>query len=301
MRSLPVRVFLLACVVLVVGCGGGGASRVRNEPAHSGAGQQQYRSPQRGRAQQAPVGSGRSISDAVRLCHDNGGPGRNDYSYIASYRCSDGSMPLDGDAVRGARARLGSIGAGPDGHIVDLYEIPCATGPVRVHVDAYHCGASVDTTLDTGRFTRSQLANLAQSIRALHGDPSSADAMEMRRELLMWLMETQQVTVVVCGGLSPLLPMNDAQHPYLPELMLSMAAAVIEDGRDPADPVGVHVASIQGLLVYYQAVLAAEGPGARDPQLDALLAMAQDGTLPSAMARATAGCDLSGLGVHFVR
>lgn len=67
---------------------------------------------------------------------------RTDYSFVANWQCSDGRRPLNGVEMDGARARLGSVGAGPDGHVVDLYQIPCSSGPVRIYVDAYHCSAS---------------------------------------------------------------------------------------------------------------------------------------------------------------
>lgn len=294
-HTLPVRASLVVCVVALVGCGGG-TTAVRNEPNSSRRTQTQSQPTSVPRA----IGSGRSISDPVQLCHMNGGPGRTDYSYIASYRCADGTMPLAGDPERGAQARVGNVGPGPDGHIVDLYEVPCRSAPVRIHVDAYHCGDAADTTVDMARLSREQLEGMARAIRAMHADPTTPQGLELRAQLLTWVMDTQQLTVVMCDGLTPLLPMSDA-HPYLPELMLSMTAAIIEDGRDPADPVRVHLASIQGLLVYYQAVLAQEGPSARNPQLDALLAMAQNGTLTGTIERALMGCDVSRLGVHFSR
>lgn len=297
MRTPFITATLVACLVASSGCGGGSAT-VRDEPASSRVSSRQQ--PQQIGSQQALVGSGRSIADAVQLCHMNGGPGRTDYPYVASYRCPDGSVPLGGDAERGARARLGNVGAGPDGHVVDLYEIPCATGAIRVHVDAYHCGPAVETTIDMMRLSRAQLAALAQGIRTMHADPSSAQSAALRADLLRWVIQTQQVTVVVCDGVTALLP-RGASQPYIAEMMLSMAAAVIEDGRDPADPVRVHAAAIQGLLVYYEAVLARDGPGARDPQLDALAAMAQNGSLPATLAQATSGCDMRRLGVHFHR
>jgi hypothetical protein len=202
--------------------------------------------------------------------------------------------------MRGARARVGNVGAGPDGHILDLYEIPCARGSVQVYVDMYHCPAGVEAEPDMANLTRAQLAALAQGIRSIHGDPFSPRAFEMRRGLLQWILATQQVSVVLCTSLAPYLPASDT-HAYAAELMLSMTAAVIEDGHDPVDPVATNVAAIHGLLVYYQAVLAAEGASAHDPQLDALLAAALNGSLPSLVASIVGGCDLAHMGVHFAR
>lgn len=105
--------------------------------------------------------------------------------------------------------------------------------------------------------------------------------------------------VVVCGDIGSFVPIG-GDRPYIPELMLSMAAAVIEVGGDPADVVEVTTRAFLGLLVYYQAVLAAE-PGAREPLLDRMLVAAQDGSLRGMLAGMVAGCDARGMGVHFAR
>lgn len=243
-----------------------------------------------------PTGSGASATDPVRACHAVSP--RTDYQYVAEYRCPDGAVPLGGDPARGAAARLGNVGEGPDGHILDLYEIPCATGAVRLYVDMYHCPAGVEAEPDMSHLTREQLAALALGIRSLHSDPYSPRAQGMRAGLLQWLIATPQVSVVVCAGLGPMLPSGDA-HAYASELMLSMAASVIEDGRDPADPVTATTHGILGMLVYYQAVVAAEGASARVATLDQLVGAAQSRTLPSMVASAVAGCDLTHMGVHY--
>lgn len=78
---------------------------------------------------------GRTPETAWHACFDT----RSDYRRVAEYRCADGSMPLGGDVRAGGAARRGNIGAGPDGHILDLYDVPCPEGAVPIHVDGYHC------------------------------------------------------------------------------------------------------------------------------------------------------------------
>jgi hypothetical protein len=245
--------------------------------------------------QRGPIGSGRSISEAVQACHALSP--RTDYAYIASYRCLDGAVPLGGDLSRGQAARLGNVGAGPDGHIVDLYEIPCAT-PVRVFVDAYHCPAGVEADVDPNHLTRPQLAGIASMIHGIASDVTSERAFQVRRELLEWLLATPQVSVTVCTDLAQFFPASDG-HAYMPELAIAMAAAVIDDGRDPVDGVAVTVAAIIEVLVYYQAILAHEGPSAADPQMDSLVQSARDGSLASRVSFVMSGCDTSHMGVHF--
>ena len=70
---------------------------------------------------------------------------RDSYYYVATeYRCRDGSNPLGGNVAAGRDARLGNVGANSTGHIIDLYEVPCASGAQRVYVDMYHCPPGVN-------------------------------------------------------------------------------------------------------------------------------------------------------------
>ena len=62
------------------------------------------------------------------------------YEYVASrFRCPDGTNPLGGDPRAGQASRLGNVGANSSGHIIDVYRVPCASGPVDVYVDMYGC------------------------------------------------------------------------------------------------------------------------------------------------------------------
>ena len=54
-------------------------------------------------------------------------------AYLDRLRCADGNAP--------AYQRVGNIGPGPDGHIVDLYDVTCdGSEPARtgIHIDMYH-------------------------------------------------------------------------------------------------------------------------------------------------------------------
>lgn len=52
-------------------------------------------------------------------------------AYLQRLRCKDGSKP--------SFTRVGSFGAGPDGHILDGYELTCpGTKPVTIFLDMYH-------------------------------------------------------------------------------------------------------------------------------------------------------------------
>lgn len=65
---------------------------------------------------------------------------RDSYRYVAGeFRCPEGGNPLEGDLSAAARVRAGSIGPRPDGHMIDIYEVPCPSGKVDVFIDMYGC------------------------------------------------------------------------------------------------------------------------------------------------------------------
>jgi hypothetical protein len=81
------------------------------------------------------TGSGRSQEDPVSAC----GP-RDSYAFVAAeFQCPEGGNPLGGDPSAGGAARVGNVGANSTGHIIDLYRVPCGSGPVDVYVDMYGC------------------------------------------------------------------------------------------------------------------------------------------------------------------
>jgi hypothetical protein len=138
-----------AAALTLLGCGGGASDDASGEAATSGgeltvaentnAPPPRYEvgrdEPAGGGRAPRRAGSGRTIEDPVSAC----GP-RDSYLYVAAeFRCPDGGNPLGGDPMAGARARVGNVGENSTGHIIDLYRVPCASGPVDVYVDMYGC------------------------------------------------------------------------------------------------------------------------------------------------------------------
>ncbi|MEZ4373814.1 MAG: hypothetical protein R3B07_23535 [Polyangiaceae bacterium] len=286
MRRLPLCFLLFT---LVPACGG---SKPPANAPQAAAAEAQPGVPH------GPQGKG-TQDDPVRLCHMNGGPNRSDYPYIANYRCSDGSMPLGGDSDAGAEARVGNVGEGPDGHIVDLYRIPCPGAPVEVYVDAYHCGPHVnaEAELDIDHLSRDDQAAFASTIRITHEDPSSLKAMQRRAAFTDILLKSNQIHLELCDRVAVLLPQTKDPN-YLGEFFLAMGASLMEDGSQHPDPVSINVNALAGVLVYYLAVIRERGEGARDPQMDALLDKAKDKTGFTAYVRTTLGdCGSEHLGV----
>ncbi len=83
------------------------------------------------KAQAFPLGSARN---PVRTDMPPG-----ERAYLDRLRCSDGSAP--------AYDRAGSVGEGPFGTILDLYQLRCAGGTpaeAQVYMDMYHAGYAED-------------------------------------------------------------------------------------------------------------------------------------------------------------
>jgi hypothetical protein len=99
----------------LVACGGGATTSAAHAP-------------------QGDSGSGRSAQDPVMTC----GP-RESYAYISRFQCPDGTSPLGGDIERGRDARRGSLKSPAGAHVLDVYDVPCASGVQAVYVDMYGC------------------------------------------------------------------------------------------------------------------------------------------------------------------
>jgi hypothetical protein len=84
-------------------------------------------------AQPGPDGS--SPDHPVVVC----GPEAS-YGYVArEHVCPTGGNPFAGDIDAARHSRVATIEHAHSGHVVDVYEVPCADGKVKVHVDMYGC------------------------------------------------------------------------------------------------------------------------------------------------------------------
>ena len=76
------------------------------------------------------VAPGTDAQHPLRACGGVAGS----HLVATSTRCRDGSTPLHGDPRRALDGRVG-VTDGPDGHDVQMYDVPCPGGMVRVYVD----------------------------------------------------------------------------------------------------------------------------------------------------------------------
>lgn len=222
---------------------------------------------------------GATKATAVKLCNAT----NTDYLYIANYRCGDGSMPLNGDRRAGGRARVGNVGPGPDGHIVDLYKVPCPGGAVRIHVDSYHCPPGVKKPkIDLRKLNAAQLERFRAAFRATEVMGFDLKSLKLRKMLMMMIISDEWMKVRICASF--LIPVqDDKSYKYNPHLMaqlvISSAAATIERGKKPDARFQVAAAAAEGVMRFYDTLLKHKGESARHAHLDKLKALQKAGKL----------------------
>ncbi len=258
---------LISMMLVTGGCGG---STQQRRPATP---------PPKAEPKAAAGTAGATKATALKLCHAT----NTDYQTIADYRCPDGSVPLGGDARAGGGARRGSVGPGPDGHIVDLYEVPCSGGAVRIYVDAYHCPPGVKAEIpDLKALTKEQLERFRASMRATEVMGFDLKTLKLRKMLVTMIISDEWMKVRLC---TPFLqPVHDDKgYKLFPHLMaqviISSAAATIEHGKKPNARFLVAAAAAEGIMRFYQTMLKHKGEPARHAHLDKLLSLHKAGKL----------------------
>jgi hypothetical protein len=143
-----------------------------------------------------------------------------------------------------------------------------------------------------GRLSREQLEAVARDIRALETHPLASDAVEAGRELLVWLIDSPDVTVKACSGvLEPLTNSTSRYHrEMLLQVVLSSGAYVIEHPDQAGDVARVAAGGLEGALNMYVALKAQQGKEAADAFMERLLEIRQRGGLEERERELTREC-----------
>ncbi len=225
MQTKATRVVLCAATWLW-GCGGSGAEPAR-APRGTGTGN----------------GTAGSLQDPVLTC----GP-EDSHDYVASrFRCPDGKNPFGGDSRAAAESRRGSSRAESTGHFIDLYEVPCSSGVVRVHVDMYGCAeyaqkleaverGSPETDQLLAAFRGGEFERVLARCQSLPTDvasderawcsalePASLHALGRRQEAMDYTQRT-------CAALPAASTMSDARASHIALVMIALSQ-LAGDGR----------------------------------------------------------------------
>ncbi|NDK39327.1 hypothetical protein DT603_10785 [Pseudoxanthomonas gei] len=115
--------------------------------------------------------------------------------------------------------------------------------------------------------------------RALEQQPLDPMAPQMRSWLMRWLVQTREVTVLVCDILGPI-PKKDVH--FGPELLVQYMAGnavfQLQNPESKTDPVKPQLAGLASMLLAYEVVLQAN-PAARIPLYDSWIAKQAKGVL----------------------
>lgn len=204
-------------------------------------------------------------------------------------------MPLQGDIRRGQSARVGDVGEGPDGHVLDLYEVPCAS-PVRVYVDIYHCDLTYSSTGER-LLNGGELYAIANAGRMLEQNPTAPQvvgevrlsAEQARARMMFWLLTSREVEPMLCSELfEGIMPSDRIRRAFAgdasptevalaQQFMISFAAFLIEHGQDRIDRnienlVMANTDAFGGILDVYD-ILRRADPQTAQPRLTELFEM----------------------------
>jgi hypothetical protein len=137
------------------------------------------------------------------------------------------------------------------------------------------------TTLAVGRpvSQSDEVETLIKAVKILEQDPLGKDAKDIRSKALIWVIQTDKVSVSVC---SLLLSGPHKKYKYNSELYgqytIAMAAFKLANPEKAADENAVQQAGIESALVSYEAIVR-EKPKGTDSFMDSLLAKRSDGSL----------------------
>lgn len=236
---------------------------------------------------------GRTPETAWHACFDT----RSDYRRVAEYRCADGSMPLGGDVRAGGAARRGNIGAGPDGHILDLYDVPCPEGAVPIYVDGYHCDEEMVP------LTEAEIQQAMNDLRRYVHSPEDMTPAVVTRGAR--LAQQLGITYPECRHLYELLIPSEAEVAewrflgsiYIAAQLVGLfeLRAEYERGTDPIllrerEMEKVYDAAVTMVATYRRLLMAGYGQ-LQNARLDRLAAMSQS-ELDATLRRNIAACDL---------
>lgn len=142
--------------------------------------------------------------------------------------------------------------------------------------------AQNDKTIDKTTFIK--------AVKILEQDPFIKDAKKYRAALTYYLIETKDVSVVVCTS-DATKEIFDKKNKFSNELfsqnMFGMAVFKLENPDKSTDEKAAQLAGVESMLRIYEAMIK-QNPKAQFPAVDALLAKRNDGTLAKFVA--DAGC-----------
>ncbi len=127
--------------------------------------------------------------------------------------------------------------------------------------------------------------NVIAAARALETAPLDKETINMREKALKWVIETDQVTVGLCGGVVGLF--SDKKYKYSGDLITSytiaMAAFKLENPDKKSDEKAAQLVGLESALKTYESILK-EKPKAKSDTVDSVVSKRNAGELAALVA-----------------
>lgn len=134
-------------------------------------------------------------------------------------------------------------------------------------------------------------ADFIKATHLLEQDPFIKDAKKIREAMLFYVIQTKDVSVIICGGdltKAALDKKNKFSSELLGQYTFGMATFKLENPDKATDENAAQLAGLESMLRVYEAIVKAN-PKAKFAGVDDLIAKRDNGTLAKAVADADCG------------
>ena len=142
-----------------------------------------------------------------------------------------------------------------------------------------------------GPSTAEERARAVKVARELEEDPLGKDAKDNRQWVIQWIVDIPDITVTECDDFFGKIPKTPRGHmrEIVSQMVISMAAYMIEHPDKAKDEQAVALAGLLGALKAYQSILKQDS-AARWGYLDKLIQMREQGKLDDYVAETRRKC-----------
>ena len=139
------------------------------------------------------------------------------------------------------------------------------------------CGFTAENNAEidfTKPLTKEQLNNVAIIIRGIEKDPLSEESYNLQKELLSWIIQTDDIFITLYGYLAENL--NDdfkLKSFYIVQHSITLSAVIIENPHLKDNPQALELLALNRLLIMYEYIKNTEGKSSESEYFDKLIAM----------------------------
>ncbi len=139
-------------------------------------------------------------------------------------------------------------------------------------------------------FAQSEKELVIKAARAYETAPLAKDTAEIREKALRWVIETDDVSIIACGGVFRLFSdkKNKNGSDMTAAYTLGMAAFKLENPTKASDEDAAQLAGLEGALKTYE-VLVSEKPKTKNDAIEELLIRRGKGELAAIVSAAECG------------